>query len=36
VGNIEGTTSVRGEAKGKKEDYLNIAKELSKRLDIRE
>jgi len=36
VGNIEGTKSVRGEINGKKEDYLKIAKELSKRLDIRE
>ena len=36
VGNIEGTKSVRGEIKGKKEDFLKIAKELSKRLNIRE
>jgi len=33
---LEGTKSVRGEIKGKKEDYISIAKELAKRVNIRE
>ncbi len=36
VGDLEGTKSVRGEIKGKKEDYIRIAKELAKRVNIRE
>ncbi|MCC7572949.1 MAG: hydroxymethylbilane synthase [Candidatus Methanofastidiosum sp.] len=36
VGNLEGTKSVRGEIKGKKEDYIKMAKELAKRINIRE
>ena len=35
VGDLEGTKSVRGEIKGKKEDYIKIAKELAKRGNIR-
>jgi hydroxymethylbilane synthase len=36
VGDLEGTKSVRGEIKGKKEEYIKIAKELAKRVNIRE
>ncbi|NYT04427.1 MAG: hydroxymethylbilane synthase [Candidatus Methanofastidiosa archaeon] len=36
VGDFEGTKSVRGEIKGKKEDYINMAKELAKKVNIRE
>lgn len=36
VGDLEGTKSVRGEIKGKKEDYLKIATELAKKVNIRE
>ena len=36
VGDMEGAKSVRGDLKGNKEDYINIAKELAKRVNIRE
>ncbi|KYC46288.1 MAG: porphobilinogen deaminase [Candidatus Methanofastidiosum methylothiophilum] len=36
VGNFEGTKSVRGEIKGNKEDYIKLAKDLAKRVNIRE
>ncbi len=36
VGNFEGSKSVRGEIKGNKEEYIKIAKELAKRVNIRE
>jgi len=36
VGDLEGTKSVRGEIKGKKEDYIKVAKELAKKVNIRE
>ena len=34
VGNLEGTKSIRGEIKGKKEEYIKLAKELAKRMNI--
>jgi hydroxymethylbilane synthase len=36
VGDLECTKSVRGEIKGKKQDYISIAKKLAKRVNIRE
>ncbi|HNR44062.1 MAG TPA: hydroxymethylbilane synthase [Methanofastidiosum sp.] len=36
VGDLEGTKSIRGEIKGNKKDYIRIAKELAKRVNIRE
>ena len=34
VGNSDGTKSIRGEIKGKKEDYIELAKELAKKMNI--
>lgn len=36
MGNVECTKTVRGSINGKKEDYIKIAKELAKRVNIRE